>query len=771
MPSRLHRSALVALTLSLPAPTAVTGQSASPATTYRPRFTEFWNIKPSEELGAEVHGVTLRRETGEIILEEGRLNLFHPIDGQVFGAVFSGKGRFRMAPRMPIEQERLRLYHKTPTLDEPFTDVVFLFADTTLQQLRRSLAFGPTPSPEVMGRQIRLALDYLGDEDDEWLDPDVLQSILNGGQTGMFYAHMSRDGGDPWMFRLDPQEFEGVQFLARPRHIGFERWSETVVQEPFAGDTVRTGGRAERRAEARVQKYQMAIRLPQTGTGEVDFRALATLTIRADTSVGPWIPFRLYGKLTVDSARWATGAAAEVTKRKDSPILWVRLERPLARGDTVSLRLAYRGDLVDRFGNWFFVKSSIAWYPVAMDSRRTAVFDLEFESPEGFTLASVGVRTDSAAAPGHMVRTRWVSEKPIRNASFNLGLYESHTVREGDLPPVTVLWSDDMHRLISQGGRVLQGKNMKQQVGGDLLAAIQFYRSVFGDPPFAAMYATEIPALHGEAFPGLVGLSFVTFQQTSDQGFDEAFRGHEAAHQWWGIGVDYATYRDRWLSEGLAEFSGLWFLQARRKDTGKYFDLLDRMRASIMLRRDDPLPIWLGHRVTTATTGDDYSAIVYSKGAWVMHMLRTLLLDLKTMNEARFTTVMREYWSEFRGGAASTADLQRVVERVSGQKMDWFFRQWIHQSAIPTYRYAWHAEQVEGGWQVRLRVDQERVPPEFLMYVPVAVELGNDQVARARVKVTGARSEVTLPLIPAKPKALKFNDLHGVLAEVKETSW
>ena len=51
------------------------------------------------------------------------------------------------------------------------------------------------------------------------------------------------------------------------------------------------------------------------------------------------------------------------------------------------------------------------------------------------------------------------------------------------------------------------------------------------------------------------------------------------------------------------------------------------------------------------------------------------------------------------------------------------------------------------------------------------VELGNGQVARARVKVRGASSDVELPLMPSKPKALRFNDLDGVLAEVKMVDW
>ena len=55
--------------------------------------------------------------------------------------------------------------------------------------------------------------------------------------------------------------------------------------------------------------------------------------------------------------------------------------------------------------------------------------------------------------------------------------------------------------------------------------------------------------------------------------------------------------------------------------------------------------------------------------------------------------------------------------------------------------------------------------------MPVTVDLGKDRVARVRVKVTGARSDLELPPMPAEPKAIKFNDFEGVLADVKSVGW
>jgi aminopeptidase N len=313
---------------------------------------------------------------------------------------------------------------------------------------------------------------------------------------------------------------------------------------------------------------------------------------------------------------------------------------------------------------------------------------------------------------------------------------------------------------------------MKQQVGEDVVNALRFYQGVYGESPVARFAATEIPWAHGEAWPGMIGLYWGTFHATGDDGFEELFRAHEVAHQWWGISVDYATYHDRWLSEGLSDFSGLWFMQTRLKNNGKYFDMLDRWKSDILLHRDEPIPVWLGDRVVTKDAEENYNTIVYEKGAWVFHMLRILLLDLKTMSEDRFKVVMKTFYREHAGRRASTEDFENTIESLTGQDMKWFFSEWVYGTGIPTYHVAWHAEGSEGGPQtVRVRIVQERVPPEFLMYLPVTVEMGKGQVARFRLKVTGARTEVALPPLPAKATKVQFNDLSGVLAEVKEEGW
>jgi aminopeptidase N len=176
--------------------------------------------------------------------------------------------------------------------------------------------------------------------------------------------------------------------------------------------------------------------------------------------------------------------------------------------------------------------------------------------------------------------------------------------------------------------------------------------------------------------------------------------------------------------------------------------------------------------VSTSKAPGAYQSLIYNKGAWVMHMLRILMLDLGTAKEDRFTAMMQEFYQTYRGKRASTLDFQRVVERHRGGPMDWFFNQWVHGWQMPTYRVAYRSERVEPNqYRVTLRVEQSGVPDDFQMPVPVTVELKDKRQGRFRVTIRGPRTELALPLLPAEPKALKFNDLEGVLAEVKMVDW
>jgi aminopeptidase N len=210
-------------------------------------------------------------------------------------------------------------------------------------------------------------------------------------------------------------------------------------------------------------------------------------------------------------------------------------------------------------------------------------------------------------------------------------------------------------------------------------------------------------------------------------------------------------------------------MQLILQDNDKYFKQLREARQEIRRQRDRAVPIGLGSRALESRSGR-YDLIVYQKGAWVLHMLRNMMLDLRTMNEDAFKAMLKDFYESYRGRRASTEDFRAVVERHVKRPMDWFFRQWVYGTGVPSYAFAWTAEPQAGGKHtLRIRVRQTDVPDDFAMVVPLSIEFADGR-AMVRVIVKGPLTEATLNL-PEAPTRVELNPLESVLAEVNTEGW
>jgi len=152
---------------------------------------------------------------------------------------------------------------------------------------------------------------------------------------------------------------------------------------------------------------------------------------------------------------------------------------------------------------------------------------------------------------------------------------------------------------------------------------------------------------------------------------------HELSHMWWGDWVTCGTWADIWLNEGFAtysdalyhEYSQGWdaFYNRMQAFKGYYFEEDEEYRFSVY----DPEYMW--------------SATVYEKGAWVLHMLRHLLGD------DDFFGGLRYYGNERPYETAVTAEFIDDLETYTGEDLGWFFDEWIYLAGYPEFKYSWTA--------------------------------------------------------------------------------
>lgn len=757
---------VVSLALIQPRTTSPSA-ALSDSTAYHQWYEALRDAAPDPTRGAAVQNLILKRDVATLELIDGYLHLLQPIDGRTVGAVFVGQGRFSLTPPISVERDQLKRFYDVDSLARDIKTAVLFFTDETAEELSSALTWETRPAPSNAAREVEEALKYLSD-DDGWMHRDLMVPMLNGG-PGFFHAHVAQSRGDPLIFTVNPYEFEEVSLSRRAKKTrGHVR--EVVTQ--FHQQADYKGGMSQPQEAldlVRVSHYD----IESTFASNLDFSATATLTVQRVATDHAWIPFRLYYELEVDSIRWGDGTPAAFYRPKESIDLWIDFAS--APSDSTQLTFFYGGDLCDQYQDlWVEVKSTTTWYPV-YEYGRLATHRLTFHAPEKLTVVSVGSQL-SETTDDKVVTTVW--ETPlVRWITFNIGEFEDHIVEEPGLPRLRVQVNERAHNSLGRMARdanvfLWEQRNMEEQVAFDIARSIAVFNDAFGPTPVNEFVATEIPYEHGEAYPGLILLSWRTFQWTSDKGFDEMFRAHEVAHQWWGIGVHPATYHDRWLSEGFSEFAGLWYMGRIRGSIELFMRRLKETREAILKRRDEAGPIWLGTRVGTSEHPEDYQTIVYQKGAWVLHMLRNLVNSLST-DEDIFENLMNDFYMAHLGQTATTEQFQQVVEHHAGISMDWFFHQWVYGSAIPTYRFSYKLEELEGGkYKATVRVRQENVPDDFQMPVPIRIDFGaHHRSAQVWINVRGPFTEQELPVLFMKPDRIELNPLESVLAETKTEGW
>jgi hypothetical protein len=446
------------------------------------------------------------------------------------------------------------------------------------------------------------------------------------------------------------------------------------------------------------------------------------------------------------------------------------------------------GDIVDSYdairSGRYALKAPVGWYP-ALGYLKRATYEMTFRVDEDEEVFASGeMLADEVSDDTRVVRFR--QDSPVGFTSFNYGSMETEEVDIEGAPPIIVFGNS--------GG--MGGTRRARNVGIDVGNSLNYFSQMFGPYPFSYMYVTLIPYAHGQGFPGLLHLAASTFS-SSVEGVTEAFRGHEVAHQWWGHIVGWKSYRDQWLSEGFAEYSGALYAAFYHQDDEILDDMTNAWRHDItgtgnvravlgferygyppqMMRLSlgsASGPISIGSRLASGEAPIDYNILVYEKGAYVLHMLRMLFFDLRAGNDEPFRAMMRDYVETYRGSDATTEDFRRVVERHAGGDMGWFFDQWVYGTGIPTYRYAWKTEDGDDGTPVlKLRVRQS-VEPEsaglFDMPVPLRAEFGDDRASVVRLRINRAEHTFQFP-VPRAPTAVVLNHANAVLADVIEESW
>ena len=728
-------------------------------------------------LSGKIDCLTIIRGKAEFRLGAGDVTLYDFGSGKIAALTFKGTGRFVFHPPNDVELGQLRKFTKQDSLDESFKQIT-LFFTVSLDNLPDTSSFTRVVVSADSWGQLDDSRDEIFDHLKLNISSNIMGDLLSEKAGTFFCVRLVLDNVGDVVFLENPYNDDQYQLIQLVKYLGSNTYD---IVSGYSGDGKLVSERGIIPVDITNYKIDYSFDGDQTITAKSRIYFTPLLSGRQ------YIYFTWYYKNKILSAFDSDGDSLLVIRRIDNsglisakvdePGFGIILRKPMEIGDSDFVDIEYEcKGLENTYGN-IYLKDKAELYPAA-PYRDLATFELSFDTPKAYEAVACGDNTKTSVNEGRRL-SNWKMNQPVDYISFDIGDFESRQFTPKDLPAVEIFTSktiphDSLSLILLKYYGIASTADMLGTLGADVTNSLAFYTSIFGPCPYDTLRAAELFSTNeGLGSPGLIHLSWETFQWEDIGGSDIIFRAHEVAHQWWGLNVGIENYHDMWIAEGLAEYCGYWFYQMSTKNTKVCKDITDHWRQYIATgtgmhsKGSSAGPVVMGSRLTS-TKSEDVNAVVYDKGAYIFHMIRYLLHDFKTNSDDAFGEFLKDLATEYKGKTITTASLQKLLEEQVGEEMTWFFKQWVYGTAIPEYDFSSKSSaNLDGSYKVICHVKQKNVPSDFKMLVPLTVLFDDDKYIHLRVWVDQPEKDIELPALPYKPKKIIFNSYDAVMCDVK----
>ncbi len=377
------------------------------------------------------------------------------------------------------------------------------------------------------------------------------------------------------------------------------------------------------------------------------------------------------------------------------------------------------------------------WFPMTgyLTDRFTA--ELHIRVPQGMKVFSSGAR--GGAKPATLA-----NGKPGDQFDFNW-----------DKPgfPGTVIAGRFVGPVSAGPGNIKVYLTVSHQQSANQLAQAaakeyDFFTDAFGAPETPHLNVLELP---DDTLPAVWApeLAAILGSRVSDKSGIRLL-ANTIAHQWWGSEVSPKTLNDAWITNGMARYGELMYVEDESGKGALHTALQDVAAGALAY---DTIPLSSDARLSPFSP--EFQSATLEKGAMVFHMLRWEIGD------KAFLATLKGALSQYTDQSMRTADFIKVAEAQSQQQLTPFFAQWIDGTGAPqfTNKYAVYRLGNNKGFRTIGEIQQDL----DLFRMPVELRVDTDgKTETQKIDVVGTDTQYVVDTF-GRPRRISIDPQNWVL--------
>jgi tetratricopeptide (TPR) repeat protein len=515
---------------------------------------------------------------------------------------------------------------------------------------------------------------------------------------------------------------------------------------------------AAEKTRLRVDDYQIDVELlPQTH--KLTAHAVVTVTALEDINVAT---FQLNDALRITRLTDANNKPLTVERNTQDSTVRFALNSGIAKNTSSTFTFEYEGTLESADDSpvqglklayvgpdTSYLLYSGLWFPVAGYGVNRFTSTINVTVPAHMVVIGSG-KEPAAAAPaatskkpaGDLANSKTFSfrwDKPSFPGTIIAGTFQEFKSDDAGV---------DLHVFVKP-----DKKDRGAEYASTAIKAFTYFVTQYGLAPSSSLKIVEIPddTVPSAWAPEMAILASRAITEKTNY----RLLSNTIAHQWWGVSVSPASKDDWWITDGFARYSEARYVESAAGEAG-----LDEMvkDMSVGALAYDSVPLSSADKLDYFSP--EFQSLVTDKGAMILHMLRWVV------GEKDYLKIMRDFAAKYAGKPASTEDFRELSEKVYGEKLTWFYSQWMDSTSAPEFKakYTCYRLGNNKGFRIVGAITQDL----DLFRMPVSLRIDTDgRTEEKRIEVVGTDSPFSVETF-GRPRRISIDPENRVLTNSKD---